>query len=72
MKPIGMLGSVAAAMCSERPVTSYDTGNNLRQYFEGITLSHTMERLTLVCTIGNCPDMYHWLSEVKVRLGARK
>ncbi len=46
-----------------RPVTSHDTGNNLRQYLEGITLSHTEERLTLACTIGNCPDMYHWLSE---------
>ena len=60
------ISSHAVATLS-RPVTSHDTGNNLRQYLEGITLSHTEERLSLACTIGNRADIYHWLSEwVKV------
>lgn len=64
-KTAGISSHAIAAL--SRPVTSHDTGNNLRQYLEGITLSHTEERLSLACGIGNRADTYHWLSEwVKV------
>ena len=60
-KTAGISSHAIAAL--SRPVTSHDTGNNLRQYLEGITLSHTEERLSLACSVGNRADIYHWLSE---------